>query len=48
MVGSQAVQTNASTTFFGGTCNVIVNGSGVVVMGLLQSGTLVATTVTIN
>jgi Domain of unknown function (DUF5666) len=46
-VGTQAVQTNVSTVFAGGTCNVINNGGHVVVVGVLQSGVLVASNVQI-
>jgi hypothetical protein len=46
-VGTQPVQTNSSTVFSGGTCNVLNNGSHVHVSGLLTSGVLVASTVQI-
>src|SRR4030095_1543114 len=40
-IGTQAVQTNASTVFAGGTCNVIIDGGHVQVVGVVQSGVLV-------
>jgi hypothetical protein len=46
-LGTQAVATNSSTVFSGGTCNVIVSGGHVQVLGVVQSGVLVATQVQI-
>jgi Domain of unknown function (DUF5666) len=46
-VGTQSVQTNVSTVFAGGTCNVIIDGGHVQVLGVLQSGVLVASHVQI-
>jgi hypothetical protein len=46
-VGTQAVLTNSATAFAGGTCNVINEGGHVQVVGVLQSGVLVASQVQI-
>ena len=46
-IGAQAVQTDATTSFSGGTCNVITDGGHVQVVGVLKSGVLMATQVQI-
>jgi hypothetical protein len=47
-VGTQPVLTNASTVFIGGPCSAINNFGYVQVVGVLQSGVLVAAQVLIN